>query len=260
MTSLLAELGRKLADRWLSAVVLPGLLFVVVLWCAGRTGHRHALALGRLSSGVEGWRHQVTSAPVRVVVLAVLALGAATGAALLANALSTVVGRVMTAPGPGWLIGRRQRQAAATLERYRPVRLTAAGDRLRLIGERVDAQYGLGIVLAWLRLRLLLPDPTRATVQTAHDGYRSALRTMAWGLLYVAVGLWWWPAALAGLVTLVVGHRRATSSAAALADLIEATVDIHQHQLAAALGVPLPHGRITPDEGLQINDILNKRA
>lgn len=37
-------------------------------------------------------------------------------------------------------------------------------------------------------------------------------------------------------------------------------MDIHQRQLAEAVGVELPHGRITPAEGLRINDILNKRA
>jgi hypothetical protein len=45
-----------------------------------------------------------------------------------------------------------------------------------------------------------------------------------------------------------------------LADLVEAAVDTYQRPLADALGVDLPHGRITPAEGARINDILNKRA
>jgi hypothetical protein len=63
-----------------------------------------------------------------------------------------------------------------------------------------------------------------------------------------------------GAVLGLVGRHRGLASGAALADLVEAAVDLHQRQLAEALGVDLPHGRITPAEGLQINGMLNKRA
>jgi hypothetical protein len=99
---------------------------------------------------------------------------------------------------------------------------------------------------------LLLEAPDRATVQTAYSQYRAATAVCAWGLLYVALGVVWWPAAPAGVTTVIVGYRRGLSTCSVLADLIEATVDTHQHALAAALGVSLPHGRLTPDEGLQI--------
>ena len=44
-----------------------------------------------------------------------------------------------------------------------------------------------------------------------------------------------------------------------LAEVIESVADIHYRDLAAAVGVDLPHGRVTSDEGLRITDILNKR-
>ena len=75
-----------------------------------------------------------------------------------------------------------------------------------------------------------------------------------------ALGGWWWPAAVIGVLTVAVGYRLARGAAAALADLIEAAVDIELPALAGAMGVVLPHQRVTADEGLQINNILNKGA
>jgi len=43
-------------------------------------------------------------------------------------------------------------------------------------------------------------------------------------------------------------------------ELIEASIDVNQLKLANAVGIPLPHGRITQAEGHAISDILNKRA
>lgn len=65
---------------------------------------------------------------------------------------------------------------------------------------------------------------------------------------------------LVGLVTVAIGQVRGRSSGALLADLVAAAVDIHQRPLAETLGIELPHGRITLDEGARINEILNKRG
>ncbi|MGW2113190.1 hypothetical protein ACWCPL_42845, partial [Streptomyces sp. NPDC001948] len=54
MNSLLTEVGRKLADRWLSALVLPGALFVAAAMCGWWLGHPHALDTGRLEDTVRG--------------------------------------------------------------------------------------------------------------------------------------------------------------------------------------------------------------
>ena len=77
-------------------------------------------------------------------------------------------------------------------------------------------------------------------------------------MLYLVLGFWWWPALIAGVVTAVAGYARVRTAVAALADLMEASVDIHQKALAEALGVQLRDGRITPAEAPQINDLCNK--
>jgi hypothetical protein len=154
--------------------------------------------------------------------------------------------------------GRRGRQRPA---QYLPSSITPVGDRFQLVYERVRAQYGsLDVTLAWPRLWLLLSKDNRDTVLAAHGGYVAALSLMSWAALYVVLGAWWWPSVVAGVIGLVAGYYRTRLAAGVLADLIEASVDIHQKALAEALGVPLRDGRIGPAEGSAINNILNKRA
>jgi len=129
-----------------------------------------------------------------------------------------------------------------------------------MIDERVEAQYHLRVTLVWPRLWLLLDDSSRAVIQTVHVRYAAARTLTGWGVLYLTLGVMWWPVIVPGLAAIAVGWRRGIAAAGALADLIEATVDTHQQALASSLGVYLPHNRITEPEGMQINDILNKRA
>jgi hypothetical protein len=218
--------------------------------------------------------------------VAVVAAGlAATGAGLAAHALAALVHRAYVAPSPRWWLIRRRRGSRVAVGplwwllhrrrtaraavagrrprppvRYLPRCATPIGDRFRLIGERIDAQYGLDTTLAWPRLWLLLPDTNRNAVQSAYDHYRAASTLTAWGLLYILLGITWPPALFASVITAAVGYRRAVAAAAVLADLIEATIDTQQLALAAIAGITLPHGRITPNDGLRVNDILNKRA
>jgi hypothetical protein len=258
VTTLLSELGKKLADRWLTSLVLPGLLFVAATVSGLLLGHGHALDGTRLTGEIE--RRTTGMKPVAVIVLIIAVLLASTAAGLLTQAVAGAVRRVWTARRPKRFITWRARRSAASLERYRPARLTPVGDRFRLADERVDVQFGLSIGLAWPRIWLLLNDSTATAVTTANTRYRAATETTAWGVLYLALGTIWWPAALAGAAAIIAGYRQGRVRGAVLADLVEATVDIHQKQLADAVGIDLPHGRLTPAEGLRINDILNKRA
>jgi hypothetical protein len=114
--------------------------------------------------------------------------------------------------------------------------------------------YGLDLALIWPRLWLLLPDSTRAAIQAVNSRYMSATAVCAWGLLYLTLGVLWWPAVLAGAATFATGLRQARSAAIALVSLIEATIDIHQKLLTDALAIPLPHGHITPAEAARVND------
>lgn len=261
----LSELGKKLADRWLTVLLLPGLLFAAVEGAAVVLGQQHALDLVRLVGQIQRHGAALGPQPAGAVVAVGAALLVATAAGLFARGLGAGIHRVLVSKRPRWWVKRRHHRAAAGVSgtvpaSYLPARVSPAGDRFRLIGERIDAQYGLAVSLAWPRLWLLLSEEARKPISAGYDGYRDATALAGWGVLYLVVGVQWWPAAVAGALTFIVGYRRVLAFAAVVSDLIESAVDVHQAQLAAAVGIALPHGRLTPDEGAQINNILNKRA
>jgi hypothetical protein len=261
----LSEFGKKLADRWLTVVLLPGLLFSATAGAAIALGQPRALNAGHLATELQRCAAVVRGQPANLVVAVVVILLVATAAGVSARGLGVGVHRVLVSKRPRWWVNHRNHRAHASARgtapvSYRPTRASYVGDRFRLIGVRVDAQYGLAISLAWPRLWLLLSEEGRKPITTGYGAYREATTLVGWGVLYLAVGAQWWPAAVAGAVSAVVGCRRTLTAAVRLADLIESVVDVHQAALAAAVGIELAHGRLTPYEGAQINNILNKRA
>jgi hypothetical protein len=98
----LAELGKKLAERWLSLLVLPGLLYLGALTAAYLLGQRHPFDIRRITTQLDAWTTTpgITSASgVALVLLATLL--AAAGAGLAAQALGSLTERV-------WLADRWQ--------------------------------------------------------------------------------------------------------------------------------------------------------
>ncbi|MET8748097.1 hypothetical protein [Streptomyces sp. NPDC004728] len=91
MGGLLATLGGKLAERWLSLLVLPGALFVSAVSAARILGHGHALDLALLVRHVKHWTTAVKVAglPGLAVAMVVLLLVSA-AAGLAAQALGSV--------------------------------------------------------------------------------------------------------------------------------------------------------------------------
>jgi hypothetical protein len=79
-----------------------------------------------------------------------------------------------------------------------------------------------------------------------------------WGLAYLAVGAFWWPALLPGLWALVVSGRRIRRAVGVYGDLVEASVDLHARDVANQLGFELT-GRWTPEIGAQVTEALQKR-
>ncbi|GAA2440808.1 hypothetical protein [Streptomyces lavendulocolor] len=292
MNAFLAELGKKLAERWVSLLVVPGALFVALAAAGSALGHRHALDRRLLGRAVEELATHYDRRPVSAVLLFVAVLAAAAVAGLLARALGTVVERAWLISGPAWLTGRlvRRRQdrwtdaasraaagrsaaaeesaadrAALAEERNaialtRPARATWIGDRLRGVGVRVHAQYGLDFPFAWPRLWTLLPEACRNDLIAAREALAGAATQSGWGLLYLCLGVVWWPAAAAGAALMLLGWRRGREAAANLADLTEATVDLYAADLALLLGVDLPSGHVTPAVGRQLSERFRKGA
>jgi hypothetical protein len=114
VTVFLSELGKKLADKWLTLLVLPGLMFLGTLSAALLVGHTHWHDIGKLRSGLE---RAVGTAPRPAVEVGLAAVGLlllAAAAGLLARALAAVVESVWVGQWPGVLSN-----ASLTLSRRR---------------------------------------------------------------------------------------------------------------------------------------------
>jgi hypothetical protein len=269
MTDLIAAIGTKALERWLTAILLPGLLYAVIAGWALVAGHDHALDLPWLAAHLSDlWQHHASSPGTAVVAIAALL-----GGASLAGMAATIVAedgvhRLWTIRGPQkWLDIRCKRAQSRWAGRdpqppegYLPGRATAIGEHFRLIGERVQAQYGLSVTDAWARIWIITTADTRTLINTAYRRYFADATLAAWALLYLPWTVRWWPAAIIAAGALALGYWRAHADSEVLAALIEATVDVHATDLAATLGVDLREGRVTVEEGNRINNILNKGA
>ncbi|MEU6615532.1 hypothetical protein R1Y80_26465 [Streptomyces sp. JL1001] len=100
MGSLLTELGKKLAERWMSLLVLPGGLYLAVAATAHALGHTHALDMGRLTDRITGWAMAPAVATVggQVVLLAAV-LAASAVAGLIAQATGSLMEQLHLAAG-----------------------------------------------------------------------------------------------------------------------------------------------------------------
>jgi hypothetical protein len=129
VNAFLAELGRKLADRWLDLLVLPGLLWFAALVAATRLGQGHPFDAVRLREWLDWEAAQPGSHSLAAVLAAVLGvLAAAAAAGLAASGLGGLLQRLWVLPGWRWPLSRvvsaRQRRwqrrwdkATATLKK-----------------------------------------------------------------------------------------------------------------------------------------------
>ncbi|WP_017570366.1 hypothetical protein [Nocardiopsis halotolerans] len=173
----------------------------------------------------------------------------------------------------------------------RPTRRTWMADRMASLSSRVRRFHGLDVYWTWPRLLLILPEGAREDLRLAQDSFAQARTLGGWGALYLlAAGAcalhlvmtdWdagplsrlpespWDPWALAllgaaGAVTGAVGHQRARTAIASLADLVESCYDLHARELAESVGAVRPdhvhdYGRAIPPElGAKVTHLLRK--
>jgi hypothetical protein len=267
VNTLVTELGKKLAERWVALLVLPGLLFTATAAAAAVLGHRHwadlALLEQRLGQLLPPPGAGASGDLFRTALLLVVLLVAAVGSGLLAGALTTPVERVLSGRWPAplrrpALACTRRRHAAWTRAHQEWERAHDAGDRDRLgelaerrnriawtepanatwIGDRLDAptlrvhqEYGVDLAFLWPRLWLLLPETSRTPLTDARRQLDDAARLGGWALLYLGLGAVWWPSALIGVVVGLVSRQRCRSAADVYAGLVEAAVDVHLDEL-----------------------------
>ncbi|GAB3477866.1 hypothetical protein [Amycolatopsis cihanbeyliensis] len=254
MTGFLTELGRKLAERWVATLVLPGLVCTAVTAIAVTLGHGNWADTGMLwrrltefTATGSGTRQQTELLRTVVLLLVLLLASVATG--LLARALAAPAESLLSGRWPSFLrplasaLTRRRRlrwqradERGEDAERNRialaePRCATWIGDRPRAPDIRVYREYGLDLAAAWSRLWLLVPDTTRVPLAEARHRLDEATTLGGWAALYLMLGTVWWPAGVLGLVVAIIAWRRARLAAEGYADLVEACVDVHLYDL-----------------------------
>ncbi|MEU9671878.1 hypothetical protein AB0E25_41600 [Streptomyces bobili] len=286
MNGFLGEIGKKLAERWVALLALPGLLFLAVATAAGSLGWSDALDLGTLSDRISRWAvSPAFRSPGGSALIIIAFLLGSVAAGLVAAVLGQFLSLSWNLRGRHGLARklasvRRKRSIAAKqdadaedasaeqiqaaiaradrLSLVEADRPTWIGDRLHACRVRVSVAYGIDIDAAWPRLWLLLPETARADISAARDAYTASARLMAWALLYLALTIWWWPAAPTAVVIGVTAWVKARESTANFTDLLESAVDLYGRELATRLGHPDPGGPITPAEGESITALLRK--
>ncbi|WP_331769520.1 hypothetical protein OG948_37820 (plasmid) [Embleya sp. NBC_00888] len=144
MNGLLAELGKKLAERWLSLLVMPGALYLAVAVSAHTLGHTHPFSLHTLTTQITQWANApaVRTAGGQVVLLAAVLAGAAV-VGLAAQALGSLAEQLhLAADWRSWPAGARHMAHRATERRRK--RWEAAADIWRRHREAARAARARG--------------------------------------------------------------------------------------------------------------------
>ncbi|WP_036512058.1 hypothetical protein [Nocardia rhamnosiphila] len=294
MGGLWGELTKKLAEKWLSLLVLPGALYLAVAGAAFVLGHGHALDVGLLARTITSHAENpaFTAPGAGIMLLPAISAGAA-AVGLVAQAAGTLTEHIALAtewaawPWPArhparWSMGRRKRRwdtaeavyhrelrktlapdpadrpdsalrhrAARTRNRIsveRPERPTWSGDRVHAAAVRLDRDHHLDLATVWPSVWLILPDPTRDQIGEARTALARATTLLAWSVLYSVLTVWWWPAALIGVVTAATARYRIRTATDAYATLLETASRLHAVSLATQLGIEHA-GPLTPQLG-----------
>lgn len=297
MNGLFGELGKKIADQWLTTLLLPGLLWVCAAALAWQLRWAHALDTKAAEPLLRplGSDHPVGQSVAVFGGVLIAAAGAGMTAAGLAAVIrgirpaaarSALARHLRTIRLERWERARRSaEQLAKDLEDLlatadsatvavgpelaaakarqdaisleAPEHATWIGDRLRATVIRVHRAYGLDVNRAWPRLWFVIPDSARADIAAAQGSYTKAELLAGWAVLYTAVGLVWGPALVIAAVVLTVSCVQARSATETLCQLIEATADLYGPMLAEQLRIPC-ESALTPEIGAKIDEILRK--
>jgi hypothetical protein len=169
----LAEIAKRLAERWAVLLALPGLLYMATATVAYTLGWEHALDASRLNKQISLWAKDPNLRSVGGTVLIIIAvLVGSVAVGLVSVMLGRIVSFIWTMPGTRppakWVAGwRRKRSQQAKHEADQPLatpdqirtaitradriclveadRPTWVGDRLRACRLRVERAYGLDL-------------------------------------------------------------------------------------------------------------------
>lgn len=295
MTDFFGELAKKLAERWVSLLAIPGLLFLTALLVGVRLRWAHAVdvdyaldSLDELATEIGQWPAARKALAVAGVLLAAAAVGLAAGG--LAAGVRLIWLGHWPAPLARWgSNARRNRWDALVEQRFtlekkdgrtdesqaminhlaaranqlamaRPASPTWIGDRFHAVESIGYERYGLDLTFVWPAFWLAAPDLVRSEIAAAGSQFADATVRGAWATLYGLLAVLWPPSAGVAVILGVVAWRRGRSSAAAQTRLVEAALDLHGRALAMTLGVSGADttGPLTPEEGAEITHICRK--
>ncbi|MFC0041819.1 hypothetical protein [Actinomadura rayongensis] len=132
MTAFLGAIGAKLADRWVTALLGPGLLFLGAVALAARLGQTHALSARRLAHWLDALAAQPAARSTGAVLVAAagVLIGSA-AAGLAATAAGNAVRRLWNLPG--------RRLPWSLLRAWRRRRWFAADEAVKAAAREYDA-------------------------------------------------------------------------------------------------------------------------
>ncbi|WP_017581084.1 hypothetical protein [Nocardiopsis valliformis] len=140
-----------------------------------------------------------------------------------------------------------------------PHRPTWCGDRIGSVTERLRREHSLELPRLWPHLWLVLPETVQKKVATARENLTHATVLSAWAVLYLLLGLVWWPATLVSVAVGAVGWWRTRTATRTYAVLLEACVRIHLGDLTRRLGIPFD-GQISSAVGEGVSQRLDLPA
>ncbi|MEU6831523.1 hypothetical protein ABZ894_22985 [Nocardia beijingensis] len=138
---------------------------------------------------------------------------------------------------PDPALRHRAARLRARISVERPERPTWSGDRIHAAAIRLDRDHHLDLAPVWPSLWLVLPDPVRDQITTARTALSRATTLAAWSVLYLALTIWWWPAAPLAAVIAATAHHRIRTTADTYATLLESATRLHATTLATQLGI-----------------------
>lgn len=171
MNGLLGEIAKKLVDRWLTLLVLPGAFYLGIATAAHSLGQAHALDLTELITRISGWIKSpvATSSGGQIVLLIAVLVGSA-GVGLGGQAFGSAIELlVLAANWRGWLrparqlvqrrVNARQARWDRAYTRYRD--LYAEAEQTRRAGSHPDPenrQQRYAAYQTWNRIGIERPE------------------------------------------------------------------------------------------------------
>jgi hypothetical protein len=135
---------------------------------------------------------------------------------------------------------------------------TTLGNIILAAESSPEHKYGLGAVICWPRLWMLIPTHAREDLTASRERLDILVELWAWGLFFLVwASLWPWAIAISVLWVLII-YSLITDAARTYADLLESSFDLYRWELYKTTRWPLPlmAGNNEVITGGQLNQFL----